>query len=151
MTDQIRFTVKGTKKLEQAIKTYGKRGKRAVGAGLYAAGSVIMKDSKRRAPVADGALRGSGYVTLPQEIGSGVLVEIGHGGAASAYAIRQHEDLTLNHPNGGEAKFLENAMNDKSKEAFRKAANEANRVFASDGGLPSVAEPDHPDKGTREP
>lgn len=30
-----------------------------------------------------------------------------HVGYRAPYAVKQHEDLTLNHPNGGEAKFLE--------------------------------------------
>lgn len=150
MTDRINFDLKGTKALERAIIKYGKRGKRAVAGGLYAAGSVIIKESKRRTPVLDGTLRGSGYVTEPQNIGRGVLVEIGHGGAASAYAVRQHEDLTLNHPGGGEAKFLENAMVSKKGEAFRTAAATANAIFERDQRQPTIQEPNHPDKGTRE-
>lgn len=31
-----------------------------------------------------------------------------------AYGIRQHEDLTLNHPGGGEAKFLEKPMHSEA-------------------------------------
>lgn len=39
-------------------------------------------------------------------------MEVGFGGAAGAYAVKQHEDLSLNHPGGGQAKFLESAVDD---------------------------------------
>ena len=42
--------------------------------------------------------------------GSEVSVTLGYGGAAQDYAVVQHEDESLNHPNGGEAKYLEKPL-----------------------------------------
>ena len=60
-------------------------------------------------PVKTGALRSSGEVGDVTHAGGIAMVEIGYGGAASAYAVIVHEDLTKRHPNGM-AKFLEAPM-----------------------------------------
>lgn len=41
-------------------------------------------------------------------------VKVGYGNLP--YALKQHEDLSLNHPNGGEAKFLEKPARSMRKE-----------------------------------
>lgn len=51
----------------------------------------------------------------PEVSGTHVEVTMGYGGAASAYALYQHENLALNHPDptnphsdpSGQAKYLE--------------------------------------------
>lgn len=68
----------------------------------YQTSEAIMTRAKQLVPVEWGTLRASGFV----EIADGQIV-LGFGGAAEQYAAVQHEDLTLNHPNGGQAKFLE--------------------------------------------
>jgi len=79
-------------------------------AAIYEVGNEVMGQSKRLVPVDTGALKGSGYVDQPRvELGR-VSVEIGYGGPAAQYAVRQHEDLSLNHPQGGQAKFLEQPL-----------------------------------------
>lgn len=83
---------------------------RQAAAALYEVANDVMGESKRLVPVDTGALKGSGYVSEPRvELGK-IEVEIGYGGPAAQYAVRQHEDLTLNHPNGGQAKFLEQPL-----------------------------------------
>lgn len=79
-------------------------------AALYEVANEVMAESKRLVPVDTGALKGSGYVSEPRvELGK-VEVEIGYGGPAAAYAVRQHEDLSYAHPGGGQAKFLEQPL-----------------------------------------
>jgi len=70
-------------------------------------GEQIMTDIKdtrpgRGVPRKDGILAGSGRVEGPDAAG---LVSLTFGGAAAAYALRQHEDLTLRHKLG-EARYL---------------------------------------------
>lgn len=81
-----------------------------MGAALYEIGNEVMGESKRLVPVDTGALKGSGYVAPPQVDGGRLVVEMGYGGPAAQYAVRQHEDLSLNHPDGGQAKFLEQPL-----------------------------------------
>lgn len=79
----------------------------ALGRALYEEANRIFNQSQALVPVETGALRSSGMVTLPEQSAQGPSVTIGYGGAAAPYAIYVHERLDLNHPNGGQAKFLE--------------------------------------------
>lgn len=80
----------------------------AIGEALVAdLKETVLPASKELVPVDTGRLRDSGFVDGP-EIGSGnASAEIGYD---TPYATKQHEDLSLNHPNGGEPKFLETPL-----------------------------------------
>jgi hypothetical protein len=71
----------------------------------------VMPLAKERTPVEFGTLRDSGLVDPPTSGFGYVKVELGFGGAASAYAIYVHEDLDAHH-DVGQAKFLSSAMDD---------------------------------------
>jgi hypothetical protein len=105
------FEVHGLDELARALKATEAAIQKGTARGLYLLAEETMADSKENfVPVDEGILRDSGFVELPVFDGDGVSVRLGYGGAAAAYAVVQHEDLTLNHPNGGEAKFLEKPM-----------------------------------------
>jgi hypothetical protein len=72
----------------------------------------VLARSNDYVPVDTGALKTSGNVIRPAETKSGVEGGVGYGGAASKYAVYVHENLNANHPNGGQAKFLERASNE---------------------------------------
>lgn len=82
---------------------------------------LAFRNSQRRVPHATGVLRASGVVRPPAVMGTKVEVTLGYGGAASAYALYQHENLSLNHPDPtnphsdpkGEAKYLENPVREQ--------------------------------------
>ena len=88
--------------------------------GLYTHAAKVMAESQRIVPVggpptsphdpAPGTLKASGTVLPPKHEGSTVVVELGYGGAASAYAWRQHEDLLYRHKPGQTAKYLERPL-----------------------------------------
>ena len=67
----------------------------------------VMAESKSVAPVDMGVLRDSGTVLPPEFTPTGVEIVMGYGGAASDYAIVQHERLDFNHTEGQQAKYLE--------------------------------------------
>jgi len=76
-------------------------------AGLYHEAERIMADSKTNyVPVDLGTLKGSGRVEQPTNDGQTIRVTLGYGGAASAYALVQHERLDYHHT-VGQAKYLE--------------------------------------------
>ncbi|MDP3717097.1 MAG: hypothetical protein Q8T13_04925 [Acidobacteriota bacterium] len=95
----------------------------AAGGSLYREGEDVMTESKELVPVDMGPLRDSGHVELPMFEPGEVSVTLGYGGAAQDYAVAQHEDQSLNHPNGGEAKFLETPL-------LRRADGMAERIGA---------------------
>jgi hypothetical protein len=65
----------------------------------------------------------------PAENGQAITISFGGSGPASAYAARQHEDLTLAHPNGGKAKYLEDSMKTHGTKLAENVAEEIRRVL----------------------
>jgi hypothetical protein len=94
---------------------------------------ALMGRAAQYAPVDQGDLRGSFVLVIGGELwaltesdGAGGVsivrderdppltgdMEIYVGTAGCVYALRQHEELTWNHPKGGQAKFMEQAFNE---------------------------------------
>ena len=110
----------------------------AVGAGLFLEANNIMADAKTRVPVDQGVLRASGYVAPPVMERGSPVVELGFGGPAASYAVRQHEDTSLRHPDGGEAKFLEKAADQARPGIAGRVAAFARAVLEMPGrGVPT--------------
>jgi hypothetical protein len=106
----ISGTVEGEKDwVQRVMQLAGPEAMQRVGAGLYRGGQAIIADAVGLVPVDTGVLRDSAIVQEPVVNGDEVTVELGFGGAASDYAIEQHENLDYKHPNGGQAKYLETA------------------------------------------
>lgn len=108
-------------KFRQALQAAGNRGSKLLAQGLYREAEEIMTLSKTLVPVETGTLRDSGFVDPPVTSGNVVTVRLGYGGEAEAYALKQHEDLTLHHPNG-QAKFLEKPMLEAASHLDEKLA-----------------------------
>jgi hypothetical protein len=103
-----------------------------------------MRLSHTRVPYEQGDLANSAFVEAPSYGSGSVQMEIGYTGE---YAVRQHEDLTYNHPGidsknpfmvaQGQAKYLESAVTEsesKIKTAIRNAINK----FLKSGSMPSI-------------
>ncbi len=104
---KISVEFKGTEKVMKALQALGERAQKAMGAALYQEGNDILRAAKIITPVKTGVLKGSGFVGMPQYSGASVTVDIGFGGAASAYAVIQHEELDYKHTPPTQAKYLE--------------------------------------------
>jgi hypothetical protein len=85
--------------------------------------AVILKGrSQALCPVESGTLRDSCVIEEGDD-----YVTVGYGGAASAYAARQHENMSYHH-DVGQAKYLEKPateMEEEIKAAVAKAVSEA--------------------------
>ncbi|MGH9248318.1 MAG: hypothetical protein ACRD0W_02195, partial [Acidimicrobiales bacterium] len=86
---------------------------RGAGRGLRRAAEHVADVSDDRTPVDTGELIGSRRVEVDERA---LEAAIGYGlvGKARAYAVIQHEDLTLRHTNG-QAKFLESALTSEAR------------------------------------
>jgi hypothetical protein len=100
----------------------------ALKAALFAEQSGVIAEAQERAPVDTGVMRGSGTVLPPQQDGTQVAVEAGFGGAAQAYVVRQHEDMTLNHA-VGQAKFLEQPFLERAGKIPSNVAKRVEKAF----------------------
>ena len=98
--------VKGTAQVRARLAALVASVPAVVAAALYQEAELVMTASKDQVPVDTGTLKNSGFVNDPDVNGGEIAVVLGYGGAASAYALKQHEDLTLRHDDGN-AKFLE--------------------------------------------
>lgn len=96
----------GSRELNKILTKAKEAAPRAADAGRYAVGLSILLRAIPITPKKWGVLRGSGYVTHPN---NGV-VTVGFGGPAAAYAWAQHERMDYKHTEGG-PKYLENAVN----------------------------------------
>ncbi len=99
----------GMKELKARLKT-GDATSRLAGP-LKLEAERVMTKAKRLTPVDLGTLRASGVVHSPEITPRRVVVELGFGGAAAAYALVQHERLDFIHT-VGQAKFLEQPVNE---------------------------------------
>ena len=85
----------------------------AAGAAAVKAGAeIILEASRPQVPRDTGEMQASGKVTS-----EGLVAAISYTRySPEGYnvAARQHEDLTLNHPRGGNAKFLEGPMHSEA-------------------------------------
>lgn len=145
----ITASVVGTPLLVKQLAAVEGRMRAALASGVYLGASNIMGQSKARVPHDLGALQASGYVTLPVEQGTQVLCELGYGGPAAAYAVRQHEEPTYQHDEGRVWKYLEHPV----MEARGTFARFVGRIVArklKDGGTaaaPTALGPTTPDAG----
>jgi hypothetical protein len=110
----LKLEIKGVASTIKALQEMQTKIQRSAEGALYLEAWNVMTEAKQRAPLDEGILRNSGYVTLPEN----GTVELGFGGSASAYALIQHEDLSLHHE-VGEAKFLEKASLNANHERVR--------------------------------
>ena len=74
---------------------------------------LMFAASQRRVPVKLGTLRRSGVILPPVVQGQSVLIQMGYGGAASAYALIQHERQDFKHKDGQTWKYLETPVRER--------------------------------------
>lgn len=99
-----RFTVRGSRELQAALRAAGPRAEQGLRAGIHVEAEQIMAASKQEAPVGtDGVLRASGFVEAPKKVGNRVGTVFGYGGAAKGYALFVHEGTG---PAAGRAPFF---------------------------------------------
>lgn len=105
----------------------------AAPAAAQAAAQVILNASQPQVPVEEGVLKASG-----RTVSEGLTSYITYGrdddgdskhAPSNQYAVKQHEDLTLNHPNGGNGKFLEDPMHSEAPAAAMAAAMVLREAF----------------------
>lgn len=85
----------------------------AVQQATYRAAASIQTLAVSRTPIEQGDLRGSTTLRMIDEA-SAARTEIAYN---MIYSSRQHEETGWNHPRGGQAKYLESAMQDGQDEA----------------------------------
>jgi len=83
----------------------------------------LLGRSVELAPIDTSDLRGSGKVTF-EEDGNKTVALVSFN---TPYAVRQHEELTYRHPNGGQAKYLEQPFQQNAERYVQHIANSVRR------------------------
>lgn len=117
--------LKGLREVNQGLKKLGKQYPIATAHAMYAEAMEVQREATRRAPVEFGPLRASAYTVPPTS--KSLITETGFG---TEYAARQHEELAWQHPRGGEAKYLENAYNQRSGGMLQRLAEYIKKLVA---------------------
>lgn len=98
----------GATELARLLATAGAKAVPALKQALTEEAQIAFRDSQRLVPVDTGTLRRSGVILPAREKGTSIVeVVMGYGGAASEYALKQHENLSYRHKEGKQAKYLE--------------------------------------------
>ena len=106
--------IDGLEQLRVRLKESATDAAKELAKGLFVEGQKIMTAAKRLTPVDQGPLRSSGHVQTPIIRKTSATVVLGFGGAASDYALVQHERTDFTHT-VGQAKFLEQPAKAASK------------------------------------
>jgi hypothetical protein len=79
--------------------------RKAANRGVALAAEHVLGESRKLVPIEEATLERSGTVTTdPDNLQAAVSYD-------TPYAVRQHEDMTLQHDAGREAKYLETPLN----------------------------------------
>jgi hypothetical protein len=111
-----------------AAMRFGEKARFELGRQLVREATRIMKKSVEIVPVDQGTLRASAGVQPLEVSGDSMTVEMGYGGAATMYALRQHETppSIYSHRAGTRWKYLE--------EPFRAATADIDERLAANLG-----------------
>ena len=103
----------------------------AIGQALTEEAQIMFRNSQRRVPVDSGTLRRSGMILPVRKRGNFYEIEIGYGGAASEYAMDQHERADYRHAEGKTWKYLENPVRERIPNLESRLAVRIGRIVAS--------------------
>jgi hypothetical protein len=111
--------------LEQRLRQIQQRGKTGTAKGLGLALEHMLGVSNDHVPHEEGTLERSGKTGVDEQALRGGV------GYDTPYAVIQHEDMTLRHDPGRNAKFLENALNGERDTAGKLIATAIERELES--------------------
>ena len=100
-------SVKGMKELNAQLEALGKDAKHALSMAMMQSAQDVANEADELVPVDEGILRATQDVKHKGMFTNKPNVTISYGGPSAPYALVQHERTDLNHPGGGQAKYLE--------------------------------------------
>lgn len=107
------FDVTGIREMQERLEAMPFLIVQIGGIALQQEAEAVLEKSQQLVPVETSSLRDSGHVEDVTIEGMHVMTGIRYGGTVGKegripeqYAIKIHEDTTLNHPRGGQSHFL---------------------------------------------
>ena len=121
---------KGLGQTTERIREIGEEVEKQSARILNEVGQPRVAKMKARVPVKDGHLRASIRLSPAKRTRQGVEVYWQAGGTTTAYALRQHEDLTYKHT-VGEALYIRSVVYGDAKQMRDELAKAFNQLFKS--------------------
>lgn len=90
MADAVNIKLGGDETLRRILAAGSGKTVIAVGGALLQCAQLVMRASLEQVPVKDAVLKGSATINDPKFSNGLIKVVMGYGGAASAYALYQH-------------------------------------------------------------
>jgi hypothetical protein len=112
----MNIVLEGVDELNKILKSIPARCNKAVNKALKKITEDLKGKAQRLAPVDLGDLRGSAFAEVNDLDGTVGFTE--------PYATRQHEEISYNHPKGGEPKYLEKPYK-ANRDKYIKAIGDA--------------------------
>ena len=103
--------------------------KAAAAAGMMESAHKLEAKIKQAAPIEEGQLRGGVHPNPATTGGNSVEVIVSTGAESSDYAIVQHEHTEYMHPNGGQAKYVEEPLMRHGPDHLESVAGAVRKVF----------------------
>lgn len=130
MSLNIDFDITGLDDLQSAVDKGNRTAvNRAMPRALTEEAQIILRNSLRIVPVDSGTLRRSGAVGGVETRGQVHTITIGYGGAASSYALEQHENLFYSHKSGKQAKYLSTPAEARQDDFVRNLRKRLERIM----------------------
>lgn len=129
-----------SKKLEKQLKKAIQRNPKMTAKVVSDIALDLASRSCRKAPVDTGDLRNNcsavinNTKTFENQTATGAMPQpalkiIAEVGYSLPYALRQHEDMSYNHPKGGQAKYLEQPFEENEQKYINKLASIPDEVL----------------------
>lgn len=127
--DKVTINWDGMGSLVNLVRRTGDESLKAFGIALTDEANAAFVQSQREVPVKTGVLRSSGQVIPPSIVGKNVYVDVVYGGAAKAYARKQHDTPWFNHPRGGKAFYLKDPVEARMHGYERRVAQKVEAMI----------------------
>tara|TARA_R110000803_G_scaffold141929_2_gene208316 strand:+ start:3044 stop:3436 length:393 start_codon:yes stop_codon:yes gene_type:complete len=127
---KITIELVGAEDLAKILASAGAKAVPALKQALTEEAQIVFRDSQRLVPVDTGTLRRSGIIIPVRERGNLIEVAMGYGGAASSYALRQHENLQYRHKKGQQAKYLETPLFSRANKLLGNIKRRMERILS---------------------
>lgn len=127
---KITIELVGAEDLAKILALAGAKAVPALKQALTEEAQIVFRDSQRLVPVDTGTLRRSGIIIPVRERGNLIEVAMGYGGAASSYALRQHENLQYRHKKGQQAKYLETPLFSRADKLLGNIKRRMERILS---------------------
>ena len=135
MAQTFTFELEGAQELRNMLEVSGRDAGKIVGQVITEEANMIFAKAMILTPIDTGALRGSGGVSAPMNMPSGLGVDSFFGGPAAPYALYVHEIMYYKHNAPTQAKYLEQPFMERLPDIQKNMAQRIIDLMRKNGAV----------------